>query len=539
MLTSLRVETLPRKLGRYVLEELLATGGMAEIYRALLPAPVEEASKILVIKRVLPHLARNREFIDLFLDEARISVPLSHGNIVQMFELGEEDGDYFLAMEYVRGRDLDSALQRLRAKGEVMPLALALHIAAGVADGLDYAHTFRDAADRPAGIVHRDVSPHNILLGYQGEVKITDFGIAKARSRLHQTSQGIIRGKACYLSPEQAESRPLDGRSDQFSLGAVLWELLTGRRAFEGDSEVASLERVRAAEAPPPSRLRPELPPAVDGIVARALARAPEERFPSCRALAVELRRVQAQVEAAAPSQGLGDFLRGLFAAEITREIRTRGAREQLLERLAPAQRLAATSLSTDEILRMGTVDMQAPVAREVPPPRKLGHRLLPAVGVFGGLLALLALALRWIGWPPPTDLTQDAGAPLAQDAGAPLAEDAGAPLAEDAGAPDAGPAERTDAAAPTPGDPAPSPADAGAAIEEPPGFLNLNASPWAFVELDGQRLPGETPLFRVRVAPGPHRLRFFNPKLRIERTQAITVRSGQTQTVSVELLGP
>ena len=213
------VENLPRKFGRYELLELIATGGMAQIYLARLVANMGDGalvgspSKELVIKRILPHLVENRDFIDMFFDEATITLPLNHGNIVQVFEFGQVGQDYFLAMEYVRGRNLETVLTRLQQTATPLPLSAALFIGAEVAKGLDYAHRFRDPHDQPAGIIHRDVSPQNLLVGYQGEVKLTDFGIAKARSRIRQTAQGIIRGKACYLSPEQAESRELGHRA--------------------------------------------------------------------------------------------------------------------------------------------------------------------------------------------------------------------------------------------------------------------------------------------------------------------------------------
>jgi serine/threonine protein kinase len=533
------VDALPRKLGRYLLEELLATGGMAEIYRARLQQPVESASKELVIKRVLPHLARNREFIELFLDEARISVPLSHGNIAQVFELGQEGEDYFLVMEYVRGRDLEAVLQRLRARGERMPIPLAVFVASEAARGLDYAHAFRDADDRPAGIVHRDMSPHNVLVGLQGEVKIVDFGIAKAQSRLHQTTRGIIRGKACYLSPEQAECRPLDGRSDQFSLGVVLWEMLTGQRALEGETEVATLERVRAAQVAPPSALRPEVPPELDRVVQRALARDPVGRFSSCGDLQAALARVAATGHTPAPGlpqaaspAALGAFVRSLFSEEITREIAARGARAQLLAKLSPAERDRAATLTTDEILRMGTLSIQAPPPASPPAGRRRGW--WPALGL-AALILLGGAAGAWFAWGGPTDAGLDAGPePSGQADGASSAVEE---PAEEPALPDAGPAEgdaeeAAPEARPPPAEPPPPPP-----VEF--GLLNLNASPWAYVELDGRRLPGETPLFRVRVSAGTHRLRFFNPELKIERVETVTVRAGQTHTLSVELPAP
>ena len=354
VLTLRLVETLPCKFGRYELLELIATGGMAHIFRARLTS-APGMTKELVIKRVLPHLVQNREFIDMFMDEARIAMPLTHGNVVQVFEFGQEGEETFLAMEYVRGRNLETVLRRVADAGTPMPLPLVLFIGAEVAKGLDYAHRFRDPHNRPSGIIHRDVSPQNVLVGFQGEVKLTDFGIAKARSKIHQTSQGIIRGKAAYLSPEQAECRDIDARSDQFSLGTVLYEMLCGLRPFEGDTEVATLQKVRQAAVEPPSQHRPEVPQAVDAAILRALARRPEQRFETCGALQVALSRALQQVAPEFTSAELADWMAARFAGEITHEIEARAARDRLLEQLGEQDGARATGLSTGELLQMGT----------------------------------------------------------------------------------------------------------------------------------------------------------------------------------------
>ena len=233
------------------------------------------------IKTILPHLNDQEEFVERFLDEARIATTLTHGNIVHVFELGQDDGTWFLAMEYVDGWDLRTILRRARAHQEKIPANLALHIVAETCKGLDYAHKRRDEQKRELHIVHRDISPANLLISREGEVRIVDFGIASAQRRLNQTITGELRGKFAYMSPEQASGHPLDRRSDIFSLGVVLYEMLAGCRPFEGESDLEVLGKVQRAQYQPLQTLRPELPREIHDFLAKALAPAPSERFQS------------------------------------------------------------------------------------------------------------------------------------------------------------------------------------------------------------------------------------------------------------------
>ncbi len=519
---------LPKDFGRYQLLELVATGGMAYIFRARLRS-AQGTEKELVIKQVLPHLVENREFIEMFVDEARITMPLTHGNIVQVFEFGQVEEDYFLAMEYVRGRNLETVLDRVKQNEIMLPIAAAINIAAEVAKGLDYAHRFRDVQDQLTGIIHRDVSPQNILVGYQGEVKLTDFGIAKARSRIRQTEQGIIRGKACYLSPEQAECRPMDGRSDQFSLGAVLYEMLTGVRPFEGENEIASLEKVRAAEIIPPSLHRPGIPPEVDQAVMRALSLDADLRFGTVGELQVVLGRCLHQLDPNYTSSTLADWMRKHFAEEINREISIRASRERMLQQLALAPDAQAEKvMTTGELLQMGTLDIRSQ-------PTTAKRSRLPLV--LSLLVLLLGLGL-WAAWPYfrfDTGGLPDGGLAgnTVDGSGQATATETQAAVV-DAGATPAGP----DSPAPAKADPRRAPDK----TRKPPsafGYLNLNSQPWARVWLDGKRLAGETPMFKIRVRVGKHRLRFFNPKLKMSRVATVVVRPGRTKTVSVKLDRP
>jgi serine/threonine-protein kinase len=267
---------------------------MAEIWLAVRP---EAPRRRLAVKRLLPTLADDRAFVTMFLDEARIGAQLDHPGIVPIQDLGQVGAGYYLAMEYVAGVDLRAVLDARRQQAQPLLVATACWIAARVAEALDHAHRGHGHDGRPLLVVHRDLSPANVLLGFDGRVRIIDFGVASAAFRVHREGTAL-RGKFGYLSPEQVRGLPADRRADVFSLGAVLHEMLTGERLFRGPSDLAVLERVRAAEVAPPSRHNPAVPPALDALVLKALAREPAERFPWAADLAEELRPLAASASA-------------------------------------------------------------------------------------------------------------------------------------------------------------------------------------------------------------------------------------------------
>jgi len=247
-----------------------------------------------VVKRILPHLTENQRFLRLFLDETRIASRLHHANIAEIFELGEVNGTWFVAMEHVAGKDLRELLKRVREQGGEVPVDVALYIAVEVARGLEYAHHAKDAQGRHLQIVHRDVSPHNVLVARTGEVKLIDFGVAKAANKSVHTATGILKGKFPYMAPEQAHARPVDARTDVFALGIVLWEMLTGRYLFRGKTDAVTLRLVRECMVPAPSSLREDVPEALDRVVLKALRKEPGERYPSAAAFREALEGVLA-----------------------------------------------------------------------------------------------------------------------------------------------------------------------------------------------------------------------------------------------------
>jgi len=307
----------PTHFGKYYLYERLAVGGMAEIYRAKLYG-VDGFEKNMVVKQILPQYAKNDEFVQMFVDEAKICVNLSHGAIVPVYELGQIDGIYFISMEYVDGKNLGELLDAGLDNDIPLEIPHALYIACEILSGLDYAHRKTDEQGQPLNIVHRDVSPQNILISYEGEVKIVDFGIARAATKVHATEAGVIKGKFGYMSPEQAMGKDVDARSDVFAAGILFYEMLTLERLFHGATDVVTLDRVKRADVPTPSRTNPKLPPQLDAIVFKALARNPNDRFQSAGEMRIAISRFMYQLPQEASAKTLSAYMKKLFAQELS-----------------------------------------------------------------------------------------------------------------------------------------------------------------------------------------------------------------------------
>ncbi len=277
--------------GPYRLLERVAVGGMAEVFRAK-RSGVEGFEKVVAVKRILSHLSDNKEFVDMFIDEAKMVAGLTHPNIVQIFDLGRIERSYYIAMEYVHGRDLRTIMKRARERNVPISLDLAAFVVSRVCAALEYAHRKRDESGQPMLLVHRDVSPQNILLSFEGDVKLTDFGIAKAASKATITDKGALRGKLLYMSPEQAWGKPMDRRSDVFSLGIVFYEMLTGQKPFVGTSEMSILETVRECRVAPPTTVNPKIPEKMERVAMKALERDPEVRYQDAGEMQRDLERV-------------------------------------------------------------------------------------------------------------------------------------------------------------------------------------------------------------------------------------------------------
>ncbi len=389
----------PEHFGRYRLIQRVGKGGMAEVFRAYVEGS-ETFQSTFVIKRIRPEKSDVPELVDLFVNEARICALLSHPNIVEVYDFGQISGAYFMAMEYLRGRDLAAVLRALRAKLAAVPPVVAAYVAHEVARGLEHAHAARLPDGRPAEIVHRDVTPSNIMLVRGGDVKVLDFGIAKAAASRPAAPAGErksrVRGKLAYLSPEQVRNAELDGRSDVFSLGVVLWEMLVGQRLMAGENEFQTLRNVLTLPAAPPSSKRPEVPAALDAVVARALARDRDARFPTARAFADAIvAAVPAAADAATRARVatllgelFGDGDMGLSAGRFTSTFTAVSDSAEV-----PAAEARAAEAPAGEV-PAATVLAVAPPAAPLVPRRSSRGPLVAAVVVL--LAALLALA-AWL----------------------------------------------------------------------------------------------------------------------------------------------
>ena len=303
------------KFGQYVLLNKIATGGMAEVWKARMRG-VEGFQKIVAIKKILPHLSDNQDFIEMFIDEAKLAAQLNHNNIIHIYDLGKIQSSYYIAMEYVDGSDLKTILKRSEERNHPLSSELAVFIASKIASALDYAHRKRDFEDQEIGLVHRDVSPQNVLISEEGDIKLCDFGIAKAASKASQTQAGALKGKLQYMSPEQAWGRNVDRRSDIFALAAVLFEMLTNRKLFTGENEMSILEQVREAKVIAPSELNDEVTPEIDAIVRKALQKEPGDRYQTAGEMARDLDSVLYSLRPTPTSADLAIFMHHLSTSD-------------------------------------------------------------------------------------------------------------------------------------------------------------------------------------------------------------------------------
>lgn len=339
----------PQPFGKYYLLERVALGGMAEIYKAKTFGAVG-FEKLLAIKRILPHMSQNTEFINMLVDEAKIAVQLNHTNIVQVFDLGKVDDDYFIAMEFIEGMDLRSIMKRLEETGRRMAVEDAAFIIVEVCKGLDYAHRKKDQYGVPLGIVHRDISPQNILISYEGEVKIVDFGIAKAARKATETDAGVLKGKFAYMAPEQARGEEVDARSDIFPTAIMLYEMLTGKRMFVTESNLQTLEKIKNFHIEPPF-LPPEVPSELEFILMQAMANDPNERYQSAEEFQIDLTKFLYTSSLDFTAKNLAELMQDLFPG--------RGKVK------APVPEAAGVELDTETRLMISEANQEVLVSRE------------------------------------------------------------------------------------------------------------------------------------------------------------------------------
>ena len=532
------------RFGGYTLVAKLGQGAMAEVMLALRTGQ-GGFQKLVVIKRMHAHLLQEPGVREMFMDEARLAALLAHPNVVQTNEVGEVQGLPFMAMEYLDGQPLSHVLARCKELGEPLPPPVLARLITDALDGLQHAHELRDLEGNPLGVVHRDVSPHNLFVGYNGVTKVLDFGVAKAAMQVARTEHGAIKGKYAYLSPEQAEQREVDARSDVWGMGVVLWECLTGRRLFKRDTEVATIRAVTEDEIPPTRSVAIDAPETLARIADRALSRDLSERYASAAEMRDELEAYLRGLPEPTRHRDVGRQLREMFEEAIA------------LRRDAIAACVKGEMGDVSQAFVLGGDGSYSYSATGTEAVRSRTNRWLVALVVL--LAAGLTGAMGWIATraPDAPALAADeqpaiatAAAPVeapAEVAAAPaeVADDVEPSAAEQAAAPtedtaEAAPADRAaveTARAESPRRsrrrrprraPRPSADEAAPAPRAAPGFLFLDTTPWTEVSLGGRRL-GNTPLMRVELPPGQHTLLLRNPEQGIEQRYMVEIASGET----------
>ncbi len=349
---------------RYRVIEKLESGGMAEVFRAESEG-LQGFRKQVAIKRVLPHLSSKKKFISMFLDEARLSAQLSHSNCVQVFDIGVGDSAFFIVMEFVDGANLKAIIEHLKKSGRDFPVEAAVHISLELCKGLAYAHELTDVNGVPLHIVHRDMSPPNVLITKHGEVKIVDFGLAKANSQLERSEPGIIKGKFSYLSPEAAMAQEVDSRTDVFAVGIILWEILAGQRLFLGDSDFQTVKKVQAAAVPSITQINPRVPQELERIITRALAREPIQRYPTARALGMDLSKFLFKNGVPVTTFDIGTLVQGAMRERQ----RYRPVQTSIIDKLIEEALLEFTSLTDDKGPPSASLNLN-----QLPPLQKGNH---------------------------------------------------------------------------------------------------------------------------------------------------------------------
>ncbi|MGD9339258.1 MAG: serine/threonine-protein kinase, partial [Syntrophobacterales bacterium] len=374
----------PVRFGKYLILDKIATGGMAELYLAKITS-VEGFEKLVAIKKILPNLSSDKNLVDMFIDEAKLAAMLTHQNIVQIHDLGSMEGAYFIAMEFLHGKDLRTITKKAQDKNLPLPQEYAVHITCRICSGLDYSHNLKDFQGNPLKLIHRDISPQNILVTYEGEIKIVDFGIAKAAKKSSDTEEGLIKGKVAYMSPEQAAGKTIDHRSDIFSTGILLYEMVTGKRMFEG-SDLNILDRVRKADFEPAEKVVTDLPPELVEVLKRALAKAPSRRYKSCAAMLTDLEDCLSSFSVRPSAEGLSQYMKGLFAEEIAAEF---AALQHVEESVLPSKEEVSSESITKTMLAPQDI---SGTAAEKPLEVRKKQRLW--LGAWAVAMAIIATAL-------------------------------------------------------------------------------------------------------------------------------------------------
>ena len=529
-----------QQFGKYTLVAKLATGGMAEIFLARLEGAAGFA-KLVCIKRILPHLAKDQTLTSMFLAEANIAAQISHPNVCQVFELGEIDGRYFIAMEYLEGVPLSCFRRRDLYPGMIDPRLVA-GLGVQACEGLHHAHNLKRPDGAPIEVVHRDVSSNNLFATTDGVIKVLDFGIAKIQDATVKTSTGSMKGTYAYMAPEQLRGERVDRRTDVFAMGIVLWELFGRRHLFKRETDFLTFQAITTEPIPHVCELRPDVPPALGDAIAKALSRDREDRFPTARALGEALASAVSPLGGACSAAAIGEEIERQFVDRLgDQRTLIRIAREggvlALDDDLGPQIGHGTEMLSTPISMLSGGASTSAPAAPVFPVQRTTSPSLpaapaprrWPMIALVLLVLALGAAAayfyLRAQQQPasveaPPvrmTAVTIDAAPPDAAPVVAPPPVDAAVVATADAAA-----AVPPDAARITRTHKPPPPRSSG-----PPGFITIDSTPvYAVIYIDGKK-HGETPLVKIAVPPGRHTVKAMSPSGSV-KTFTIHIESGK-----------
>jgi serine/threonine-protein kinase len=459
-----------QRVDRYELLGEIASGGMATVYLARLTG-MGGFQRFVAMKRLHPHLASEKEFVEMFLDEARIAARIHHPNVVPILEVGASTVGYYLVMEYIEGDTLARLLARAASTGKKLPVSIAIRIAIDMLSGLHAAHELRDDLNEPVNLVHRDVSPQNVLVGQDGIARITDFGVARAASRLTATRVGQLKGKIAYMAPEQAAgSEDLDRRADVFSAGIVIWEALAQKRLFKAENEAATLSRVIAEPVPLLFQIAPQVSKEVSGVVMRALDRDPDKRFPSCAAFADALEAAAALKDKVASPRELMAYVNEVMGQEISQQrdnVRawlahsepTGAAVPELPPGVLPSSSVSAAAISIPGFVEASRSGLSNSISTVQPPKRSrvplvLGALLL--IGLLGAGGFMLTRSARSVGAASASPATEPKTSPAVPASAA-------------------APAETAPAASAAAGLPAPAPASA-LGLAPAPGIVGRGA---------------------------------------------------------------
>ena len=570
----------PSGFGRYHVFASLGRGGMADVFLAVARGPMG-FNKLAVIKRLRPTLVREPGFRDMFLDEARLAARLNHPNVIQSYEVGESHGSFYIAMEYLEGQPLNKIIAAAIARGEAFEPVFCARVIADACNGLNHAHELRDYDGTPLQIIHRDVSPHNVFVTYDGQVKLVDFGIAKAALSSTQTEVGVLKGKVAYMAPEQAMGGAIDARADLFAMGIVLWEMMARKRLMQGENAANTLHRLMNEPVQSIAVAVPGIDPRIAAIVMRALERDPQRRFATAREMRDALegyihesghalrqedvgkrvagmfaavreqvqRQVQRQMQAMTGSAPLSSpgSVRGLSLASLDRIDQDGGdASAQLLDLGDSATGLAGLAAGTDPRSSSTVVPVTKPKRRRalwlavpivlfavgvvavlvIPRGRGAGddaaHERAGA-GAAAVVYAATGIASAASGAASPQPV---AAAPVDVRVGADVRDGAAAREGH-AIAEGAVPATRG-VPRPAPSHPAAARTPARAVNDDAPGYLTLDTYPWTKVT-EGARALGTTPVVHLALPAGTHVLTLENPELGIKQSYTITLKRGES----------